>query len=202
MIEKIVAWDRSATLVLNSLHSPATDAFWSFMSDKWVWAPLYAAFIALLIWKLGWKRGLVMIAATILCVTCIDQLCNLVKWSVGRLRPCCDPEMIERGLHVLEPHHPAHPYGFFSGHASNAMGFAVCMILAFRPWKNAHPEMTKIYRTGSIILIVWALLVGISRIFVAKHFLGDITVGFVIGALLAWLWISIGNWVIRRYHLR
>lgn len=201
MLEEIVAWDKSVTLAVNAWSCPAGDAFWLFMTSRSVWIPLYVAMAALLIWKLGWKRGLVMIAATILCITCVDQLCNLIKAWTARLRPCCDPQMLERGVRVLDPPHPDYIYGFFSGHAANAMAFSFCMVLAFRTWKKEYPEVTKIYRTGSVILLLWALLVGFSRVFVAKHFLGDVLVGFAVGALLAWAWISLAQFVIKKYHL-
>ena len=48
--------DQLLTLEINSWNSFITDPVWQFFSDKLVWAPMYAAIIALLIWKLGWKR--------------------------------------------------------------------------------------------------------------------------------------------------
>lgn len=36
-------------------------------------------------------------------------------------------------------------------------------------------------------VIFWALLVGISRVFVGKHFLGDVMVGFFVGTLFAYI---------------
>ena len=179
------AWDKAATLAINSWSCPASDAFWLFMSNKRVWFPMYAVFVALLIWKLGWKRGLAMVLATVLCITCVDQFCNLIKAWAARLRPCCDPQMLEWGVRVLEPHHPNYLYGFFSAHAANSIAFALCMVYAFRSWRDEHPEKARLYTIGSIILIVWAVLVGVSRIFVAKHFLGDVLVGFAVGSLLA-----------------
>ena len=198
MFDTLESWDKAATLAINSLHTPATDAFWMFVTGKWVWFPCYLVIAGLLIWKIGWKRGLIMILATILCITCVDQLCNLVKLWACRLRPCCDPEMIQRGIYILEPHHPNYPYGFFSAHAGNAMAFAMCMVFAFRYYPQEHPEKQKAYRTGNTLLIIWAVLVGLSRIFVAKHFLGDVLVGLAVGTLLAWALTSLGDLVIQK----
>ena len=55
--------DQQITLAINSCHSNMSDPIWAFFSDKLVWIPMYMGIIALLIWKLGWKRGLVAVAA-------------------------------------------------------------------------------------------------------------------------------------------
>ena len=65
----------------------------------------------------------------------------------------------------------SHPYGFFSAHAANAMAFAVAS--------------AKFLKRGTLPLCLWAVLVGLSRIFVGKHFLGDVLIGFIVGAIFA-----------------
>ena len=65
--------DQQVTLVINSWHSAVTDPIWQFFSDKIVWIPMYVAIIALLIWKLGWKKGLMVIAAAGLTFGFCDQ---------------------------------------------------------------------------------------------------------------------------------
>ena len=198
MLEILENWDACATLAINALHSPISDPIWQFITGRWVWAPAYLVLAGILIWKLGWKRGGIMILATILTILCVDQTANLFKDFFARLRPCNDPDIIARGLHILEEPHPGYAYGFFSGHASNAMSFELCMIRAFRIYKNEHPEKTKAVQIGSALLIVWALLVGFSRVFVGKHFLGDVLVGFVIGALLAYLICLLGEFICKK----
>ena len=58
--------DQQLTLTINSWHSAFTDPIWAFFSNKVVWIPMYAAIVALLIWKLGWKKGLMVVAAAVL----------------------------------------------------------------------------------------------------------------------------------------
>ena len=43
------------------------------------------------------------------------------------------------------------------------------------------------YRGMAWLLFSWAALVGISRIFVGKHFLGDVLVGTAVGLLFGWI---------------
>ncbi|MGM9753580.1 MAG: phosphatase PAP2 family protein [Candidatus Cryptobacteroides sp.] len=163
--------DQNISLAINSLNCPVSDQIWIWFSNKLIWIPLYLLIIVLLIHKLGWKKGLICVLAIALCILCVDQVCNLVKNSVQRLRPCNNHDMVERGLHMLAGASKSHPYGFFSAHAANAMAFAVCS--------------AKFLKRGGPVLCLWAVLVGLSRVFVGKHFLGDVLVGFAAGLVFA-----------------
>ncbi len=142
-----------------------------------VWIPLYLVVLFFLFKRLGWKRGVISLVALILTVVVCDQFANLVKDSVARLRPCHNDVMVENGLRILEG--KGGRYGFFSGHAANAMGFAVASSRLFKM------DRSRKYRLYSALISVWALLLGLSRVFVGKHYLGDVLVGFASGALIA-----------------
>ena len=182
--------DRSVTLAINGLHSPVTDTIWQFFSNKEIWFVLYAAVIVSLFIRLGWKKALVVIGSCILCVLACDQIGNLVKETVARLRPCEDQFMLDQGLRMLEG--PGGLYGFYSAHAANAMGFAICSIIGFRS------DVTRSYKAYSIFIVIWAVLVGVSRVFVGKHFLGDVLAGFVAGLLFGWLCGALGRLIIKK----
>ena len=82
--------DQQITLTINSWNSAITDPFWTFMSMKLVWIPLYLGIIALLVWKLGWKKALFVVAGVGLTIGFCDQFANLIKNSVCRIRPLND----------------------------------------------------------------------------------------------------------------
>lgn len=192
------ARDMDLTLAINGFYSDLSDKVWLFFSDQKVWYVMYVIVAAAMIWRLGWKRGLVMIGCTALAVVAADQLTNVVKDWVQRLRPCNDPRMILRGLHILVNPSTRHPFGFFSAHAANAMVFAVCTAISFRiPSKLGKKKGKSLSDTYSIIygiiIVLWALLVGISRVFVGKHFLGDVIVGFVAGLIISLIVCAIGR---------
>ena len=165
--------DKDVTLAINSWNSPATDVMWQVFSDNKIWIVLYLAIAALIIVRLGWKRGLILIACCAVCVAEIDQITNVIKMSVQRLRPVHDAEMMARGLHVLEV--PGLLYGFFSAHASNATSFVACTMSGLSMDKKHN------YTLLGVLLSIWALLVSISRVFVGKHFLGDVLTGILVG---------------------
>lgn len=197
--------DQSLTLAINSHHSPSGDIFWQFMSSTSDWIPFFVLVAALLLWRLGWKKGLIYILAIALSIVCIDQICNLVKDSVCRLRPCFDPDMLDGGVHIFPAPDPArtinrHAYGFFSGHAANSFGFAMCSWLALRQaWKTKNTASDKrIAVIYGVFIFVWASAVSLSRIFMAKHFLGDIIVGAAAGCAVALVFCLLARTLILR----
>ena len=185
----MIELDRQITLWINSLGCESWDGFWLFMSNAKVWFPLYAAIMALIIWKLGWKKGLIVIASLILTVVATDQLSGLVKSFAHRLRPCYDPWMLEHGVRAVA--HPHSQFGFFSSHAANTFGFAIASSIGL---SNCHfkrdichfERSRKIYFTAvyTPLIFLWATLVSLSRVMLAAHFFGDILVGAVFGLVV------------------
>ena len=185
--------DQQVTLVINSWHSAFTDPIWQFFSDKIVWIPMYVAIVALLIWKLGWKKGLLVVAAAALTFGFCDQFSNIVKHAVERIRPLKDEWMIAHGLHVLEK---GGGYSFFSAHAANALGLACSTFVGLRSALGSKPAWLKAYGGW---MFFWAAMVSISRIFVGKHYLGDVIVGMMVGAAAGIAFGHIAGWAMRRY---
>ena len=177
--DAVVRADQAATLWINSFHTPFTDSVWIFFSKVEVWIPLYALVAFFLFRRLGWKRALVAIAAIALTAVCSDQTANLFKDWICRLRPSHDHWMLAHGLYL--PYDAGGQYGFFSGHAANTFGFAASTLAIFR-FDEGHS-----YKAYGWAIFIWAFLVSLSRIFLGRHFLGDILVGAAVGMLLGWL---------------
>lgn len=183
--------DQLITLEINSWDSPITDPIWQFFSDKLVWAPMYAAIIALLIWKLGWKRGLMVLAGALLTFGFCDQFSNLVKHAVERIRPLHDEFMVSNGLNILEK---GGGFSFFSAHSANSFGLAFSTFLGMKlclrnSGSTIVPKWLKAY---GIWMFFWATMVAVSRIFVGKHYLGDVIVGIIVGSIagIAFGWLA------------
>lgn len=167
----LIELDQTLTLALNGAHTPWLDPVMVFFSKVYVWVPLYLATIVLLFCRLSWRKALIGSLMLIAAFAFTDIFTHWLKEHVFlRLRPCEDPAL--GGLiRLLEPHGSLH--GFPSGHAANTFGFAaVSAWLLKRRW-------------WSIPIFCWAAIISYSRIYVGKHFLGDVLFGALFGLLVA-----------------
>lgn len=182
--------DQEVSLVINSWHSSITDPIWQFFSDKIVWIPMYAAIVALLIWRLGWKKGLIAIAGVLLTFGFCDQFSNVIKYAVCRIRPVNDEFMVAQGLHILET---GGGYGFFSAHAANSFGLAASTYLGIRMDKRLK------WKGYAAWMFFWAGMVAMSRVFVGKHYFGDVIVGSIVGLAAGFAFGYLAKWVCNKY---
>ncbi|HYH14083.1 MAG TPA: phosphatase PAP2 family protein, partial [Flavisolibacter sp.] len=80
---------------------------------------------------------------------------------------------------------PLHNFSFPSGHATSA--FIFYGLLAYLVWKT---NLSKTYKVLiGMLLILFSLLIGFSRIYLRVHYSSDVVAGFCIG--FAWLILSI-----------
>ena len=176
--DTLIQWDQYATLWLNQLGNQALDPLCLLLSDSKIWFPCYGIVMVFAFMRLGWKKGLAVVLSLVLAVTLIDQGSNLVKAGFERLRPCYDAWMVRHGLRL--PYGvTGHLFGFFSAHAANTFGFAVCSSLGF-----TLSDESRSYRTYTAGVFIWAALVSGSRILMGAHYLGDVLVGAVFGSAM------------------
>ena len=192
MLDRLIGIDQDITLWINGFHSAWSDSVWMFFSDVRIWFPAYGIIMAMMIYRLGWKKGLIVLLSCILTVVLTDQISYHIKEGVDRLRPYYTTEMLQRGLHW--PLNRSSFFGFFSGHASNTFGFAICSFLGFR--LNDRSCRYRIYGLG---IFIWAFLVALSRVMMAAHYFGDVTVGMLFGLSVGLLMAGIAHAVIRRW---
>lgn len=192
MLDRLIGIDHEITLWINGFHSAWTDPFWMFLSDVRIWFPAYGVILGMMLYRLGWKKGLVVLLSCVLTVVLADQISYHIKESIDRLRPFYTTELLQRGLHW--PVNRTGFYGFFSGHASNAFGFAMCSWLGFRLNDKRYR-----YRIYGCCIFLWAALVSLSRVMLAAHFFGDIFVGTLFGLAVGLFCASLARGVIRKW---
>ena len=184
-------FDQRLTLEINSWDSAITDPVWQFFSDIPVWIPMYVLIVAGLFWRLGWKKGLIMTLAAAATFGFCDQFSNLIKDLFCRVRPLNDAYMLENGLNVLEG--ASRSFSFFSAHSANAFGLATSTLIGFTLDERLR------YNGYAAWMYFWAAMVALSRVFVGKHYLGDIIAGAFIGAAAGFIFASIARLIIKKY---
>lgn len=177
--------DQLLSLNINSWDSSVTDPIWQFFSNIQVWIPMYVLIAGCLIWRLGWKKGLVFVLAATATFGFCDQFSNFIKDLVGRPRPLNDSFMVEHGLNILDG--TTKSFSFFSAHAANSFGLATCTYIGFRQDTRLR------YRGYAWWMYFWASMVSISRVFVGKHYLGDVIVGIIVGAAAGYIFATIAK---------
>jgi undecaprenyl-diphosphatase len=178
-MESLLSWDSSLFLHLNSIHSGWWDTAMLFFTRKESWLPLYLILFILIVRNFKDKSWLIILFL-ILGLVCCDQVCNVIKLLVHRYRPGNDP-VIGKLTHIVL--RKGGDYGFPSSHAANTFYMMVFTGYLFRN------------RISLIVMLVWALTVSYSRIYVGAHYPLDLLAGWSIGIAAAWGFYRLMTWV-------
>ena len=173
MLEKLIELDKELFVYLNDMQSPFWDPIMVFASDKYVWVPFYLGLIGYVIWKYK-RQSIPMLLLAVLTIAMADSITSgIFKPYFARLRPCHD-ETLSDVINLVAG--CGGKFGFMSSHAANAFGFAVFfnLILSDR------------YTIFKVILVVWAVVVSYSRIYLGVHFPGDVVGGAIVGSFAAY----------------
>ena len=168
-------WDTELFLCLNGAHNSFLDFVMYWASDKIIWIPVYLIFLFLLWRKFREKIWIILVFAALL-VFLSDQISvHLFKDIFQRLRPCHEPELMG-WIHLIDGKCGG-SFGFYSSHASNIWAVAV-FVLSMLGNRNI---------LLIIPILIWAMLISYSRIYLGVHYPGDILAGMLAGSLLAWM---------------
>jgi len=189
MLDQLIEYDQQLYLYLNGLGTQFWDPFWLAYTDKVNWIPFYALLGYLLYKKLNSKMFVLTLVVIALLITFTDQVTNLFKHGVERFRPCHE-EGIAEYMRLVRSRCGGR-YGYFSGHASNSMGLAIFVGLNLR----------QKYKYLIIFLIIWALIMGYSRIYVGAHYPLDVLSGAIFGGLSGLMFYRLEKYLQSRFKL-
>ncbi len=181
MIEELLKYDSELFLFLNSLGSENWDGFWQIVTAKWSSIPLYVILLYLIYKHYGIKTTVIIVVSAALMITATDQLANLFKYGIQRPRPCQVESLQDIMRFAAER---CGRYGYFSAHAASSMAAAVFLGLLLKEW----------YRYLPFLLLLWAIVIAYSRIYLGVHYPLDIITGMFFGGILGWIFFQLQSW--------
>ena len=188
MFNELIHIDQSWLLAINGAHCGVMDQVMWYISQAWVWIPLYVVLIGLLIWRFGWKWGLVYTVALVAAVGLSDWISSgVIKHLVCRPRPTHEPAL-EGLVHVVNGY-VGGLYGFVSSHAANTMSLAVLFGLI---WNKINHQ--------AWWLLSYVVVNCYSRMYLGVHYPGDILGGLLVGTVMAFVVYGLLNlvWRVRK----
>ena len=122
--------------------------------------------------KLGWRGFALMLLGLILCVLLADRISSgIFKPLFARPRPT---HALGDAVHVVREYRGG-AYGFVSSHAANLFAIAVYTLLLVRR------------RWFTWVMLIFAVFVSYTRIYLGVHYPLDIACGALLGALIGWV---------------
>lgn len=183
MLEKIIDLDKSFFVFLNNLGSKPFDGVWILITNQRNWIPFFLILLIILYKKIGTKQVLIALLIIAALIAFTNEITDLIKFSVQRLRPCNDEEL--KGLIRIVK--DSDTFSYFSGHAANS---TAAMLFVFLILKR--------YYKFSYLIFLYPLIFAYSRIYLGLHFPLDIISGYAFGSLTGILFYKIYTLLIRK----
>jgi undecaprenyl-diphosphatase len=189
MLEELLQHDKELFLLLNNLGNPTWDAFFMFITNKYSAIPLYLLLLFFSYKQFGLKKSVVLLITALLMIVVTNGLADFFKYGLQRLRPCYDTDVSE--LMRLVKNSCGGKFGYFSAHAANTSA------IAFFFSKLLKQNLRHI----GIFLMIWAILVSFSRVYIGVHFPLDVVSGMGIGLFFGGLFTKLYIFAVRKSSL-
>ena len=185
----ILALDQRLTLLLNGSASLYWDHVAWIATSTIVWFPV-ALVLCWVIVRSGNMRSILLFLLFLdLAILLADQVASgICKPLFARPRPARSLDIMY-AIDVVNGYRGGQ-YGFFSSHAANTMAVATFLSLVIR------------YRRLTFHLMLWVLLNCWTRVYLGVHYVSDLAVGLLWGAVVGVGLYYIWRWLTRRLAAR
>ncbi|PCJ80033.1 MAG: hypothetical protein COA49_09740 [Bacteroidetes bacterium] len=182
MIDWLSKIDEAIFLAINGAW-PSGDTLMWWVSNPLTWIPLYVLIIAS-IWKVfkSSRSRILIFSGLVITVGLADVIsARVLKPTAARIRPSHRVDLVDEVSLYSQSDGTKYrggEFGFVSSHAANHMAVAVFVGGLF------------IGTTGSAGvfwfwgLVIWALVIGYSRVHLGVHFPGDVVFGWLLGGII------------------
>lgn len=179
--------DQDLFLTFNQSGSESWDLFWTLLTDKYLALPVFAILLLIILIKFKFKTAFVVGVFMVALVGVTDLFSSVVKNTVERPRPCSINSPIQDEVRIVSDgifgslttsnEEKCEKFSFFSAHA--AVSFALALFFGL--------ILKRFSTIWLFTLIIWAILVSISRIYLGFHYPSDILTGAIVGTLFGTL---------------
>ena len=157
------------------LRSDFLDPIVKFITHSGDHGYLWIALLIILLCIPRTRRAAMIGAATLLLTFIVTNLC--LKPLIGRTRPY---EVIEGLTRIIEKQSDR---SFPSGHTANSMAVGVSLWLVSKKYEIIGDKKLYFPKAAGWAVLVWSVLVGLSRLYVGVHFPTDVLGGAIVAIL-------------------
>ena len=184
MLDYLIHLDKKLFIFFNNLGSKPFDEIWLLITKQINWIPFFLILLFILYKKLGTKKLGIAILILAALITFTNEITDVIKFSVQRVRPCND-DTLAGLIRVVKD---SDTFSYFSGHASNSTASMMFVYLILRR-----------YYKYSYLIFLYPLIFAYSRIYLGLHFPLDIISGYVFGGFTGILFYRIFSKIISKY---
>ena len=177
-MEAIIQFESNILLWIQEyLRSDFLDPIVKFITHSGDHGYLWIALLVILLCIPKTRRAALIGAVTLLLTFIVTNLC--LKPLIGRTRPY---EVIEGLTRIIEKQSDR---SFPSGHTANSMAVGVSLWLVSRKYELLGDKNLYFPKAAGWAVLVWSVLVGLSRLYVGVHYPTDVLGGAIIAIINA-----------------